>query len=109
MNRVPWEKLLDVSWLDGVKALLERDSIPGGTQRNLEAANETTAWAANVSTAGRLLLSDAQTSGGMLIAVDRSRTPDLIGALESHGTPVAAQIGEVVSRGNALIEVVAED
>ena len=95
--------------LDGVKALLERDSIPGGTQRNLEAANETTAWAANVSTADRLLLSDAQTSGGMLIAVDRSRTPDLIGALELHGTPVAAQVGEVVSRGDALIEVVAED
>ena len=95
--------------LDGVRALLERDSVPGGTQLNLDAANETTSWAENVSKTDRLLLCDAQTSGGMLIAVEKSHAQDLVGALEAHGTPVAAQIGEVVLRRETLVEVVAED
>ena len=94
--------------LDGVKALLERDSVPGGTQRNLDAANETTAWTDNVSVADRFLLCDAQTSGGMLIAVEHSQAHNLVRALELHGTPVAAPIGEVVKKRDALIEVVAE-
>jgi selenide,water dikinase len=93
--------------LDGVKALLERDSVPGGTQRNLDAANEVTSWANDVTTADRLLVCDAQTSGGMLIAVEHSRAPDLIRALEKQRTPVAARIGEIVRKRDALIEVVA--
>ena len=94
--------------LDGVRELLERDSVPGGTERNLDAANEITSWADEVSNADRILLCDAQTSGGMLIAVDSTKAPDLVRALELHGTPVAAQIGKIVKQHEKLIEVVAE-
>jgi selenide,water dikinase len=94
--------------LDGVVELLGRDSVPGGTERNLEAANDTTSWADNVARAYKLLLADAQTSGGMLIAVERTRAADLARALETHGTSSTAQIGEVTSKQDALIEVIAE-
>jgi len=90
---------------DGALALADSDSVPGGTNTNLESANEDTDWADGVSNAQRLLLCDAQTSGGMLIAVEHSKATDLVRSLEQNGTPVAAEIGEVVARRDRLIEV----
>jgi len=90
---------------EGALALAESDSVPGGTNTNLQSANEDTDWADGISNAQRLLLCDAQTSGGMLIAVEQSKATDLVRALEQNGTPVAAEIGEVVGRRYTLIEV----
>ncbi len=91
---------------DRVRNLIEEEIVPGGTKRNLEAIEEWTTWAAGVSAVDRLILSDAQTSGGLLIAVDPARRDDLIAALERHETPVAVVIGEVVAGGDGTIEVV---
>jgi selenide,water dikinase len=44
--------------------------VPGGTNRNREAANGHTTWGAGVDDATRTLLCDAQTSGGLLLFVD---------------------------------------
>ena len=41
----------------------------------------------------QLLLADAQTSGGLLFAVDRDAAPDLIDALGAHHTLAAALVG----------------
>lgn len=92
---------------DGVRSFIERGSVPGGTTANLATSNETTNWAAGIPETDKLLLCDAQTSGGLLIAVQSSSVSDLIGELEKHGTPVAAIVGEVVERQDKLIEIVA--
>jgi selenophosphate synthase len=47
-----------------------------------------------------VLLFDAQTSGGLLIAVDPDRASTLLAALEREGTPAAARIGRI-ARGVA--------
>jgi selenide,water dikinase len=91
---------------DGALDLAVRGSVPGGTRNNLEHANEVTRWADTISEAHRLLLCDAQTSGGMLIAVDPSSVSDLLEKLQHFKSPVAAQIGEVVNKRGELIEVV---
>jgi selenide,water dikinase len=44
----------------------------------------------------RLLLADAQTSGGLLVAVRPEAGPTLLEALRHEGTPAAAHIGMVV-------------
>ena len=49
---------------------------------------------------------DAQTSGGMLIAVESSSADALLERLRLHQTPVAEQIGEVIERREDLIEVI---
>jgi selenide,water dikinase len=95
-----------VPMFDGVLELADRDVVPGGTTTNLKHATEVTEWADGISAAERLLLCDAQTSGGMLIAVDRSESENLVRALERHKTPVASQIGEVVEQRDALLEVI---
>ena len=84
---------------DGVRALIEQGVVPGGTKRNLTASDDYTTWAGGQNEVDRLLLADAQTSGGLLIAVDPSRADDLIAALRANDTPAAAVIGEVVDGG----------
>ena len=80
--------------------LTERGAIPGGTQRNQEALAAHVKVAAGVPEPVRVLLFDAQTSGGLLIAVDPDRASALLAALEREGTPAAAKIGRI-TRGVA--------
>ena len=70
-------------------------------------ANQVSVWADSIPEPMQLLLCDAQTSGGMLIAVEPARAAELLERLEHHKTPVAAQIGEVVEKREELIEVIA--
>jgi selenide,water dikinase len=89
----------------GVRDLIERDAVPGGTVRNLDSVKDLTRWASDLTRVDQLVLADAQTSGGLLIAVDSSRAEDLRAALERYETPARAIIGEVVGDGDKLIEV----
>jgi len=77
--------------------LAERGAIPGGTKRNRETLAPQVSFADGVPEPVRVLLFDAQTSGGLLIAVESSRAGALISALEREGTPVAARIGRLTS------------
>ena len=81
--------------------LAERGAVPGGTKRNREALEPQVKFDARVPEALRLLLFDAQTSGGLLIAVASDRASALLAALEREATPVAVRIGRVVGGGAA--------
>ncbi len=68
--------------------------IPGGTKRNLEAATNVI-WGEGVTASDRLLLADAQTSGGLLLAVAREKLAGVLADLETEGTLARAVIGEL--------------
>jgi selenophosphate synthase len=55
-----------------------------------------------------LILSDAQTSGGLLIAVPPDLESDLIGELERNDAPARAAIGELVPGEPGSIEATSE-
>jgi selenide,water dikinase len=80
--------------LPGALELAERRIAPGGTLRNLEHAETFTRFG-DLPDARRLVLADAQTSGGLLVAVAAPRAEGLITALAAEGTPVAALVGEI--------------
>jgi selenide,water dikinase len=82
--------------LPHAKNLASRGVIPGGTQRNLEAAVAVD-WAGDISPAERYLSVDAQTSGGLLIAVPPENEAALLVALHEEHTPAAAVIGRIVA------------
>jgi selenide,water dikinase len=67
--------------------------ISGGTRRNLEDVSPDVAWDESLSELQRLLLCDAQTSGGLLIAVPADRAELLITELTAELTPVAVVVG----------------
>jgi selenide,water dikinase len=89
--------LSDVPVLAGTRELLERGVAPGGTHRNLEALAGHVTWGDDVTGLERLLACDAQTSGGLLIAVPEARADALQKALRAKGCPFAAVIGMVAA------------
>lgn len=90
--------------LPHARELAEREVIPGGTARNL-AALDSVRWKEDVQQADRFLLADAQTSGGLLLAVPQNRLRSLLAALEAEGALARAVIGEVTGeRGVIRVE-----
>ncbi len=67
--------------------------MSGGSKRNRRFAERFTDFG-NTTEAARVLLTDAQTSGGLLIAVPSAQTESLVAALEG-GAPAAAVVGEL--------------
>ena len=80
--------------LANVRTLVERGLIPGGSKANAALHAGFTEFGANIDAATRVILSDAQTSGGLLIAVAPERAALLQSALHASGT-LDAQIGWV--------------
>ena len=86
-----------VPLLPHARDMAARGAVPGGTQRNLTSLADSVSFAAGVDETARVLLSDAQTSGGLLIAVAPDRVAGLVAGLERAGSPAAAVIGRVVA------------
>jgi selenide, water dikinase len=79
----------------GVEEFLADGLCPAGTRRNLDFAAPATRFPAGMSENRRLLLADAQTSGGLLIAVSARRLDALLAALAARGVATRAVIGRV--------------
>jgi selenide, water dikinase len=79
--------------------------VPGGTRRNLASVEASVDWSERLDGAQRLVLADAQTSGGLLIAVDPAAANALVAELHRRGVTSATRIGEFTDRA-ARIEVV---
>jgi selenide,water dikinase len=90
--------------LEGARELAEEGIVPGGTCRNLASAASGTRIHERVSEADRLIAADAQTSGGLLIAVPSTERDVLVRRLKKRGTPAAAIIGEIVDSPGIELE-----
>ncbi len=82
--------------LGSVRSRVREGIYPGGTRKNLEFYGKYADWEGKVEEVDRLVLADAQTSGGLLIAVPREHAEDLKKGLESRGVATRAEIGEIV-------------
>jgi selenide, water dikinase len=79
--------------LSGVLGLARAEVVAGGTQRNHAWLNATTDWG-TLTRPEQLVLADAQTSGGLLIATRHADA--LVAAFEARGV-THAEIGDVVA------------
>jgi selenophosphate synthase len=79
--------------------------IPGGTENNLDYVAPYVKWNDNVSRVIRYILCDAQTSGGLLIAVAASDSKNLLADLQTGGIVDASIIGEITEIGDGIITV----
>lgn len=91
--------------LPGARELAAKGAIPGGTRRNMESLVRFVDYDGAVDEVDRLLLCDAQTSGGLLFAVEPSRVETLLSRLAGAGVP-GATVGELVAEPAGRIEVV---
>jgi len=90
-----WTENLPV--LEHARQMADEGLMPGGTQRNIEAAAGVTTYDTDVTAAQRILLADAQTSGGLLLAVTPNRLDQLLTGLNAEKALAAAVIGRLVA------------
>jgi selenide,water dikinase len=83
--------------------LAARGVLPGGSKRNYDSMRERVDSGA-LDEARRAVLFDAQTSGGLLIAVDADRTDALLADLDRREVHDAARIGSI-TEGSGTIRV----
>jgi len=91
-----------VPLMDGVADLIRADVVPGGTKNNVRTHATFTRFEPNVDETMRVALSDAQTSGGLLICVAPERFDGLSRDLCAAGV-LDAVIGEVVSGTGVVV------
>jgi selenide,water dikinase len=84
---------------DGVREAVRAGSTTDGAKRNADYLQDLVRWS-KATEEDRAILWDPQTSGGLLVCIGRSRTPDYLSRV--GGSVV---IGEVIERGEVAIEV----
>jgi len=91
--------------LPGVVELAAEGIYPGGSRRNLDTAAPRVRFDPAVPEELRMVLADAQTSGGLLLSVAPGNLDRLLGALEANNTPARAVIGEFTAGAPGVIDV----
>jgi selenide, water dikinase len=77
--------------------LIEQNCVPEGSRQNLYAATVAVDWG-STDEASKILLTDAQTSGGLLLCVAEANLGKVLNVLRKARTPCAAVIGKIVAR-----------
>ena len=95
----------DVPLLPGVLQCAADGILPGAVERNKESSGDALAAVEGVEPAGIDILFDAQTSGGLLIALASPRRRPLVARLRAEGMTEAAIIGRAVAEGTGRILV----
>ena len=85
----------NVPFFESAPDLVKKNVVPGGTTGNLRIYNDVVSWSGDVPEYERILMNDAQTSGGLLIFVPSEKREQLSAALQKEGI-LAAHIGDVV-------------
>ena len=96
----------DLPLLPGVAGLVGQGTVPGGSRRNLAYADTWTEWDPGVGELQRTAATDAQTSGGLLLAVAPARAAELVGRLRAGGD-IGAVVGRLVDGAAGAVRVLA--
>jgi len=95
-----------IKFLQSVFELAMAGNIPGGTRDNLSYVDSYVKHDAKISEVKKLMLNDAQTSGGLLIAVAKNNAKKLLKLLAAKNIHSAYEIGEVKKSDKLRIEVI---
>ncbi|HEY1885375.1 MAG TPA: selenide, water dikinase SelD, partial [Roseiarcus sp.] len=91
-------RLHDVPLLAQAEGLVQAAYFTGASERNWSSYGEAVDLPANLGDWRRRLLTDPQTSGGLLIACDASAAPEILARIR-EGDPRAAIVGSVQAGG----------
>ncbi len=89
---------------DEILTLIERDCLPSGTRQNLKTAKPDVEWN-KAPVSRRLLLADAQTSGGLLLCVPPRHLEEVLHLLRDDRAACCAVIGRISNKRKPLISL----
>lgn len=93
--------------LPKARELAMQGIVPGGTENNLSHLGDRVIWDKGLARTDQLLLTDAQTSGGLLIACSGECVADLVATMEKADVH-AVIIGKITGTGPGTIRVTGE-
>lgn len=96
----------EIPVIPGAVELIEGGAVPGGTRRNLKYVSEYSEFDPEIASHEKIILADAQTSGGLLIAIPDEGKSELLNLLEEKGVEWFSKIGRLVERGTEDIIVI---
>ena len=94
----------DLPWLTGVEAFADAGVITGASGRNWASYGESVGLSAGLPERARALLTDPQTSGGLLVSCTPESVDDVLAIFRADGFDRAAVIGEMRD-GTPRVEV----
>jgi selenium donor protein len=94
-------ELSAIPFMAGVRGLAELDLFPSGSRRNHAAYRDQVDWN-GIAELDQMMLCDAQTSGGLLVAIPPDRATAFEDALRSEPYPPAL-IGSITGRGSIRV------
>ena len=86
-------------------ALAQNNVIPGGSKKNMKYMEDKVSYINGLTEETKILLCDAQTSGGLLIAMDENDAKEYIKEVEDFTFGYACIIGEVIPKADKDIIV----
>jgi len=95
----------NVPVLQGTHELVLSKMIPGGTTANIDYTERHAIWEYAVNHPLKVILNDAQTSGGLLISLPKKHADKLISDLHSKGMMESALIGEIASKKSTFLSI----
>jgi len=101
---------LNVEWsrvplLDGVLKLAAEGIVTGASGRNFASYGHDIALPADFAPAARALLTDPQTSGGLLVSCAENSVTVVLEIFRKHGFASATEIGAVTPQAEALLTI----
>ena len=95
----------DIPLFPGVLEYAAAGILPGAIERNKESCGERIIAAETLPQEMVDICYDAQTSGGLLIAIKEGDAADFVKALHDQGVGAAAVVGNVLGKGSGLVRV----
>jgi selenide, water dikinase len=92
-----------VPLFDGAKELAELGCIPGACFRNMDFSEHDIEFSASITYEQKMLMMDAQTSGGLLICCTNEMKDDIINDLMKSGFEYSSEIGNVSTKNKYSI------
>jgi selenide, water dikinase len=101
---------LNLEWsrvplIDGVEALAKKGIVTGASGRNFASYGHDIALPEDFPQATKALLTDPQTSGGLLVSCAADCVAEVIEIFRRHDFADAREIGEVIPRDGALLNI----
>jgi len=95
----------DVPIMDNVRELTQQGVVPGGSKRNMKYLENKVSYDINISDTLKQILCDAQTSGGLLIAIHKDDAQEYLKEIENITFGYASIVGEIIPRSTTPIIV----
>tara|TARA_B100001250_G_scaffold64299_2_gene50709 strand:+ start:1791 stop:2669 length:879 start_codon:yes stop_codon:yes gene_type:complete len=95
----------NLTFFQGVKELAKDGIVPGGSKRNLSHAMQFTDFSDSINEVEKLMVADAQTSGGLLVSLSKDNAKKFLEYYNTKSPIPATQIGTVRNSSEHMITI----